>query len=276
MPSWLIDAARTLFGFATPFGYAYAIYKICMHFDKRGISQKAQAAISSWLQPKDYDKAAVSQAIIELFDRVYSRPLFSWRALGRSAAITTIITLLCLYETWTPVASPSAQSVFLLNFIFLYAISFSTNISSDYAGLFLIRHYLVIGRSKPAVAVFLAPLVGILIVMLFYVARDFIISLGYLILFGLPARFWDFFGQDVLSLITYRPRGVVLGALLVHLWLPLFAFAVGILRLLNYFRVAVGTAQGLLSAGYSHPMEAIGYVTATIVFSVTVVGKLVF
>jgi hypothetical protein len=101
----LSDLLKVL-GFTTPFIYAYAVYRIAMHFDKRGISAKGKKAISSWLQSKEYDKGAVGDAILEIFDKVYSRPLFSWRAFGRSAIITIIVSIAFIIETW-PAGIPS-------------------------------------------------------------------------------------------------------------------------------------------------------------------------
>jgi hypothetical protein len=92
----LTDASE-LFGFATPFIYAAATFRFFHYLDKK-VSDEATAAISGWLRPKEYEKAAVAHAIVEIFDRVYTRPLLGWRALLRSAAITIIIFLAFFYE----------------------------------------------------------------------------------------------------------------------------------------------------------------------------------
>jgi hypothetical protein len=56
------------------------------------------------------------------------------------------------------------------------------------------------------------------------------------------------------------------GALLVHLWLPLFAISVVLLKGLNYFLLAAKTAQWFLKRGKDHPLEAVGFVAAPLVF----------
>ncbi len=96
MPGWLAEVLKAL-GFTTPFIYAAATYGLFHLADKKASGQ-AKRAISGWLEPKEYDKAAVSAAIIEMFDRVYTRPLLSWRALFRSALITFAVTLIVLRE----------------------------------------------------------------------------------------------------------------------------------------------------------------------------------
>jgi hypothetical protein len=54
--------------------------------------------------------------------------------------------------------------------------------------------------------------------------------------------------------------------MIVYLWLPLFALSIGVAKLINYFRVAVGGAQWFLKKGKDHPIEAIGYIASVIVF----------
>jgi hypothetical protein len=58
-------------------------------------------------------------------------------------------------------------------------------------------------------------------------------------------------------------------AMIVHLWLPLFAICVIGLRLLNYIFVAAGWAQWFIKQGRYHPLDAVGYVAAILVFAGT-------
>jgi hypothetical protein len=76
-------------GFTTPFIYAAATYGFFHWLDKKA-SGPAKRAISGWLEPREYDRAAVAAAIVELFDRVYTRPLLRWFAFVRSALITIV------------------------------------------------------------------------------------------------------------------------------------------------------------------------------------------
>jgi hypothetical protein len=92
-----LEDALKLLGFAMPFAYAAATFR-AFHYLDNNVSDEAKTAISGWLQPKQYDKAVVAHAMVAIFDRVYARPLLSWRALFRSAAFTLIIMTIFLYE----------------------------------------------------------------------------------------------------------------------------------------------------------------------------------
>jgi hypothetical protein len=96
MPTWLTEALKAL-GLSTPFIYAVAAYGFFHYLDKRA-SRKATKAISEWIGSLQYDKAAVADALVELFDRLYTRPLFGWRAFVRSAVFTMIMTTIFVYE----------------------------------------------------------------------------------------------------------------------------------------------------------------------------------
>jgi hypothetical protein len=63
------------------------------------------------------------------------------------------------------------------------------------------------------------------------------------------------------------PRVVITPALAVHFWLPLVALCIVLLRALNLLRVAVGKTQWFFKGGKERPLDAIGYVAATLVFA---------
>jgi hypothetical protein len=65
-------------------------------------------------------------------------------------------------------------------------------------------------------------------------------------------------------------------ALLVFSWLPLFALGILIVRLLTPLSWIVGRTQWFLKEGKEHPLKAIGYVAAVVVFLGTVAGRAVF
>jgi hypothetical protein len=69
MPPWLTEIARLL-GFTTPLIYAAATYGFFLWLDTKS-SGPAKKAIAGWLQPKQYDRAAIRSAILDLFDKVY-------------------------------------------------------------------------------------------------------------------------------------------------------------------------------------------------------------
>jgi hypothetical protein len=80
--SVVFDAAKLL-GLGTPFVYASATYGVFHYLDGRASGQ-AKQAISGWFKPLEYDAPALSAAMVELFDRLYTTPLFGWRAMLRS------------------------------------------------------------------------------------------------------------------------------------------------------------------------------------------------
>jgi hypothetical protein len=84
-------------GFATPFIYVAGTYGFFHYLDKKASAQ-AKKAISGWFKPLEYDRATVAAAILELFDRLYTRPLLGWRAVLRSAVFTTIVATIVMYE----------------------------------------------------------------------------------------------------------------------------------------------------------------------------------
>jgi hypothetical protein len=94
MPPWLTEIAKLL-GFTTPLIYAGATYGFFLWLDKKA-SEPAQKAISGWLVPKEYNEAGIRSAILEMFDRVYTRPLLAWRAFRRSTQITVCVTVIAI------------------------------------------------------------------------------------------------------------------------------------------------------------------------------------
>jgi hypothetical protein len=65
-------------------------------------------------------------------------------------------------------------------------------------------------------------------------------------------------------------------ALTVFVWLPLFALGILMARVLTPLSWVVGRAQWFLKDGKEHPLKAIGYVAAVVVFLGTVAGRAVF
>jgi hypothetical protein len=285
MPSWLIEAQK-LAGFATPVVYAFATYRVFMHFDKRGLSAKAKKAISDWLQPMEYDRALVGDAIVEVFNRIYTSELMSWSAFARSAVITLIVSSIFYFEMFgvsdfVLVASGMAG---LWAIVLNFAPPLLANIFSDYAALFVVKWSLMSGRRSSLTAFVLGPLAALLFVIIAFLSRQLLTVVFFS--FSEPGdafenfrKFFscpDVFINDVYINTTGAERPFSIAALVVHLWLPLFGLSVAVLRMLNYFRVAVGRTQWLLSRGDAHPMEAIGYVASAIVFLATMVLQRVF
>lgn len=81
--------ALKLLGFTTPFVYAAATYGLFLWLDKKA-SGAAKRSMTSWLQSSNY-KLDISSLTMELFERLYTTPLFASRAVLRSAIITILI-----------------------------------------------------------------------------------------------------------------------------------------------------------------------------------------
>jgi hypothetical protein len=65
-------------------------------------------------------------------------------------------------------------------------------------------------------------------------------------------------------------------AIAVFVWLPLFALGILTARLLTPLSWVVGGTQWILEGGKEHPLEAIGYVAAVVVFLGTIAARAVF
>jgi hypothetical protein len=140
MPSWLNDVLKTLGISPTPFICAVAAYGFFLYLDNEA-SDPAKKAFASWFNPLPYDKRAVADAVVEMFDRLYTRPLLGWRAFLRSTLFSVVLALVFLYQVSTSseiveMLSEKATGIPLLG-------SFMFNILADYISLFVIRRWLV-------------------------------------------------------------------------------------------------------------------------------------
>ena len=160
----MFEQALEKLGLATPFVYAAGIYYFFHYLDGQASAQ-AKTAISGWFKPLEYDRTAVAAAVVEIFDRLYTRPLLGWRAALRSALFTIVVTAIFAYEILSVqyVEPPPWQSLAGL---------LLTNIASDYVSLFIVRWLLVVGGKRPTVALLVGPLAGMFVVLLFALLRE--------------------------------------------------------------------------------------------------------
>jgi hypothetical protein len=197
-----------LLGISAPFIYAGMTYAAFRYLDRRASAQ-AKRAISSWLKPLPYDKAAVAAAMLEVFDRLFTRPLWGWRAMVRSALLSIVVVLIYFYEkallpaygalvaeSFEHLSGPNhGDMVFALAEV---ASPIVTNIIADYVSLFVVRRWLSVAGQKPMFALLSAWLLGALIIFLMYWLRDFVMTGGMI--------YFDGFGpnslRDVWILIT--------------------------------------------------------------------------
>jgi hypothetical protein len=125
---------------------------------------------------------------------------------------------------------------------------------------------------------FIGPLVGMFVVLSVLVLRDFLEAL-----LGLTGSLYPQSVLETIEVYVYVHLNgsdvqniTTLAAFAVHLWLPLLVLCIGLLKALNYFRKAVGWTQWFVKGGKQHPLDAVGYVAAVLVFIATVVLQRIF
>jgi hypothetical protein len=264
MPTWLAQALNLL-ELSRPAIYAIAVYRV-FHYLDRQASGTAKKASSDWFQRKQYDHIAVSDATIEMFERLYTKPLLGWRAFVRSALFTVCMSGKLFFELErSPLSMIQVDAGGLIEAV-------SLNIASDYIALFVVRRALLMGKNSPVVALFVGPAIVIAVVLIFIVVRDVLFILHRMMEEDASLKFWFYDFLDMLTFSTLQGYiGITLAAFAVHLWLPLFGLGVGILELLNLLRIAVTKTQWFLKGGRQHPLDAVGYVAGTLVFIIAVV-----
>jgi hypothetical protein len=257
-----------LFGFTTPLIYAGAAYGL-FHWLDENASDEAKAALTRTMSFKDYKSEHVASALVEVFDRIYTYPLFRWRAFFRSLVFTTVVLAIYLFEFETaPPWKWRAPDWTIWSLAFLF------NILSDYLSLFVIRPLLVRSGTKPVIGLALGAVSGAAIVLVGNLLREVFIEPFFLIAEGGHGpSFLVWLAAPMLFrayMIASWP------ALAVFVWLPLFALGILTVRLLTPLSWVVGRTRWFLKEGKEHPLKAIGYVAAVVVFLGTVAGRAVF
>jgi hypothetical protein len=80
-------------GYTTPFVYMAAAYGLFAWLDENA-SDAAKAALAKTIKLKEVRSAQIAAAFLEMFDRLYTEPLLTWRALSRSAFFTLLVTII--------------------------------------------------------------------------------------------------------------------------------------------------------------------------------------
>jgi hypothetical protein len=91
-------------------------------------------------------------------------------------------------------------------------------------------------------------------------------NLGLVVLFPYY-RHVDFFPWLARLVVHPIAGGFLPPGLAVHFWLPFLALCIVFLKALNLLRMAVGRTQSFLKGRTEHPLDAIGYVAAALVFA---------
>jgi len=268
-------ALRTL-GLGTPFLFAAATYALFHYVDKKA-SGAAKDAASDLIASKRISNEKISAIAVEIFDRLYTKPLWGWRAVARSATFTTVITLVGFWQIWPAMfwLIRVVPSEIQIN----WAQRLACNYVADYAALFLIRRWLLLGAARPFLASFIGPLIGVAVLLALYVLTDvlrFCIETGtfHPIYFVQGTMNWlrTFGNMDAGGSRT----ALLVPALVINLWLPLFVLGLLLAQLMNYFFQASGWMQWAIKRGRHHPFQAIGYVAAAVVFAVTALTKAIW
>ena len=228
-------------------------------------SPAAKKALIEWLRPVPHDPKAIVSAGLELFDRLYTKPLLSVSGFLRSSLFTVAVSCFVLYELYS-------YDRFSLHNVFegifeapFFVIIIFYNILSDYVSLFVVRWWLAAGISGVR-NLLVGPLVGIVIVALFVIVRGITWGIYYMMT---ELDQGDEYPFPLIFLAHFSSKqwiGITISAFIVHLWLPLLVLCIGLLKLLNYLRRVVGWTQWFFKGGKQHPLDAIGYVAAVIVF----------
>jgi hypothetical protein len=281
------DKFFELLGLGVPLSLGATTYGVFAWLDSNA-SDEATKVISSWLHGRSHNKPDLGNLIINAFDRIYTSPLLTFRAFRRSATISMLMWLLgyfipfCIGFLFFPEHNEFHRIMEGLSLIDLFVgliLTLPFIILSDYISLFFVRTFLSLARVHPVIASIGAFIIGVGIILAIFgllgtalaplwivdsdkeildVAPDFVINLriDYILLGGLGS-----------------PLGILSPALIIHLWLPLFALSSLAARLVFPMFRAAEKAQWFLKQGDTHPLKAIGVVATIIVFGSAMLVK---
>ncbi|MEH2491091.1 hypothetical protein [Bradyrhizobium sp. AZCC 2230] len=259
--------------------YATATYAF-FHWLDENASDEAKAALARTMRWK---KEQVASVLVETFDRIYTYPLLRWRAFFRSLLLTTVVSVFYLYEIGkvAPWKWAAGSNAWLLDTTLRWEIwttGLLLNVFSDYLSLFVIRPLLARSGTKPVIGLALGTVSGAVIV----VAATNLLRFSIIWLQFCHDEFFQAAcatepqALDQIVSQAFHDPTFVWPALAVFVWLPLFALGILIVRLLTPSSWIVGRMQWFLKEGKEHPLKAIGYVAAVVVFLGTVAARAIF
>lgn len=230
-------------------------------------SAPAKRALSKWLETRAYDKAAVADAILQLFDGVYTTPLLTLRAFFRSLLITVLFIIVMIYVSFPSWYSVIADDFWIAAALGLFVLA---NLVSDYGALFIIRYYLATTRFDILEAVIIGPMLSALLITIA------IIGIKFLLQRAAPADFIEAYNKLTSGILMSArvsgavrqagdlsiARAVLAAAFIVHIWLPSFAICVVLAKTMNW-------AQWFAKQGRQQPFRPVGLVAASVTFLVT-------
>jgi hypothetical protein len=266
-----VNQLAKLLGFWPPIVYATVAYTLFHLLDKNA-APKARRALTEWFAGPKYEKENVAALILYAFDRIYTPKLFSLKAFLISAALSTLATVLVAYQLYPIVWTVTWYSPEMRFHTFT---QLGSNIAADYISLFFIRRWLALAGQRPLMALTTAPVIGVLIVIIVYLIHD----VGG---FSLATRTFhlsyfvdDFYNWSRFLANAGVRRALLLPAVVVHLWLPLFAIGVLLAQLLNSMKVAGRFSQWFFSGGKAHPFRSVGAIAAAVTFIFVGIGMFI-
>lgn len=252
-------------GYGVPLIYAAITYGLFAWLDS-SISNEARSALASIIKLRTFSNYDVSSAVVEIFDRLYTHPLLTWKALKRSSTITLIVTIAFLIEVvgiqQTFDAFDSAEWRPLL---LAATASFIVTVLVDYVALFFVRDWLTLSFVSPVFSLLCGLSMGLIVALGGVLVRA--VAISPISPTGYPTGLQ--YGWQVLLIFT-------IPALLVFAWLPLFALGIGLVRTVSPLSRLIGKAQWLLKDGTEHPLKSVGYVAAIAVFVISVGSRRFF
>jgi hypothetical protein len=270
------------------FVYAVATYGVFHFLDKRASAQ-ATRAIASYFNSLAVKRIALVSTAIELFDKLYGPSLWSVMSFGRSIVITTCLTLGFFYLSgaeqlvkfpadFRPRVGETVALTFIEFSVFArpFLIGLYTNIISDYISLFIVRRWLAHTDRYPLLTLFMGAFVGAAAIVLLYFVRDYWLGrMGYE---GVQVvyHFMEVPSEERHNKLMSISWYFLIPAVAVHLWLILLALGIVVIRFINIFAWSVSGMQWFLKRGHDHPLQAIGYIAAVLMFLATVVFHVVF
>lgn len=268
MPPWM--TVLNAIGFALPFGCAASIYWLFHWLDKRS-SPAARKTVSEWFKHASYDRNSVRATLDEIFKKLYSAELFSFKGFLRSGLISVVVTLvvsivvMIVQQTTFKVPRLLTTGAFNPGWLAVL-LNFAANIGSDYVSLFFVRYCLLAAKARPTLTMLGAASAGGAVILALYFLKSvlWVLFAPQTVLVHPPTHFdvptvatsaiWEISGE----LRRFRTHGMLWGALAVHAWLVLLALGVFFLQLANYFVLSVRWMQWFLRYGERHPFDAIG------------------
>jgi hypothetical protein len=261
-------------GFAAPLLYAAAAYGLFNWLDEN-LSDAAKAALASTMKLKDSSKEQVASALVEVFDRIYTAPLLSWRAFARSLQFTTVVLAIYLFELHRLAPDSYSQGWDQpLKTYRVWGLVWLFNVLTDYLSLFVIRSLLIRSGTRPVIGLALGTLSGAAIV---YVANVLRFMVYFIVMFVTEPNAFSLaqvltllFTTETAYVVSPGEMVVLWPAMAVFIWLPLFALGILAIRALTPLSWIVENARWALKGGDQHPLRAIGCVAAVAVFALAV------